>query len=583
MDSFVDIPQPSRFRIGGLFSDNNFVVPIYQRNYAWGKNEVEDFWDDLKDLIDGERSSHFFGQIVTFKNGKEEQEIIDGQQRLTTSTIFLAVIRDISLKIYQDEFRGHEETVNLESGDDLRIISRQVDKIIRGNKGGTPSLTVQHGENGEEKLPLQAFFFDLTHGTQSAREGHVTSEPMKNMQTAYHDMERKVLETVKQETRLSDRIDKLQSIFELFVNNFYIVMISAPSLQDAFTIFETLNSRGKDLKASDIIKNHLMSLMGQDNIGDANQLWSGITDKLDSNSNRITRFVRTYWAAQYKIVSEAKLYRAVSDRVKDVNQARAFLKNLNNLVELYTVLENPMAPKAHSTFFNNAGVTRRLDVLSRMRVMLYYPIVMAMYHCEYSEADILTVVNKIISVFIRHRTIINDGTNKLETGFSEIAKNIWSLEYSGVDAIIAGMNERLLKTNEETEVAFSVLSKDGGLRGAKKWTLVYLLSELYEVHYDDFDEDLYDKVFDDDNYQLVQISNAAEVGEYQTYIGNWTILEKNLVASNFKDSDRVAEQLAKSSLKGNQDLARTLQQGTWTMDDIKRRQESFADDVTLIW
>lgn len=579
MDSFVDIPQPSRFRIGGLFSDNNFVVPVYQRNYAWGQNEVEDFWEDLKDLIDGERSSHFFGQIVTYKNDREEQEIIDGQQRLTTSTIFLAVIRDIAMAMYKEHFRGSVDEVNLDSGDDLRLISRQVDKIIRGEKGVQASLMVQQGEDAS----LQEYFFSLTHGSVAAREDRVTSDPMKNMQTAYHDMARKIQETLKQETNIGAQIEKLQSIYELFVNNFYLVMISAPSLQDAFTIFETLNSRGKDLKASDIIKNHLMSLMGNDRIHEANELWRNITAKLDTSSKRITRFIRTYWAAQYRIVSEAKLYRAVSDKVKDGNQAQAFLKNLDHSVDLYTVLESPVAPKAHAEFFDNAGITQRLDILSRMNVKLYYPIVMAMNHCDYSEKDILKVVNKIMSVFIRHRTIINDGTNKLETGFSEIAKNIWSLEYAGVDAIIDGMNQRLLKSDEATETAFSVLNKDGGLRGAKKWTLVYLLSELYAVHFDDFVDGVYNKVFDDDNYQLVQISTAEEVGEYQTYIGNWTILEKNLVPSKSADSLQIASQLGKSDLKGNQVLAKQLQTEAWTIDAIKQRQNIFVNDVTLIW
>ncbi|WP_258115328.1 DUF262 domain-containing protein [Levilactobacillus yiduensis] len=579
MDSFVDIPQPSRFRIGGLFSDNNFVVPVYQQNYAWGQNEVEDFWEDLKDLIDGERSSHFFGQIVTYKNDREEQEIIDGQQRLTTSTIFLAVIRDIAMAMYKEHFRGSVDEVNLDSGDDLRLISRQVDKIIRGEKGAQASLMVQQGEDAS----LQEYFFSLTHGSVAAREDRVTSDPMKNMQTAYHDMARKIQETLKQETNIGAQIEKLQSIYELFVNNFYLVMISAPSLQDAFTIFETLNSRGKDLKASDIIKNHLMSLMGNDRIHEANELWRNITAKLDTSSKRITRFIRTYWAAQYRIVSEAKLYRAVSDKVKDGNQAQAFLKNLDHSVDLYTVLESPVAPKAHAEFFDNAGITQRLDILSRMNVKLYYPIVMAMNHCDYSEKDILKVVNKIMSVFIRHRTIINDGTNKLETGFSEIAKNIWSLEYAGVDAIIDGMNQRLLKSDEATETAFSVLNKDGGLRGAKKWTLVYLLSELYAVHFDDFVDGMYNKVFDDDNYQLVQISTAEEVGEYQTYIGNWTILEKNLVPSKSADSLQMASQLNKSDLKGNQALAKQLQTEAWTIDAIKQRQNIFVNDVTLIW
>ncbi len=66
MSSFVEIPQPSRFRMGELFKDNNFTVPMYQRNYDWESDQIVDFWDDLVDLVEGNRNSHFFGQIVTF-------------------------------------------------------------------------------------------------------------------------------------------------------------------------------------------------------------------------------------------------------------------------------------------------------------------------------------------------------------------------------------------------------------------------------------------------------------------------------------------------------------------------------------
>lgn len=579
MSAQVDLPQPSGFKIGSLFSDNRFVVPEYQRNYAWGQNEVEDFWEDLKDLIDGERDSHFFGQIVTYKNKRSEQEIIDGQQRLTTSSLFLAVIRDIAMEMYQTHFRRNVAAVNLDSGDDLRLIGRQVDGNIGGDKGRQSSLVVQLGEDAS----LQDYFFKLTHGSETARQDRVTADPMKNMQQAYHDMYRKVQETLKREVSISAQIAKLQNIYDLFVNNFYLVMISALSLQDAFTIFETLNSRGKDLKAADIIKNHVMSLMGHDHIKEANEIWRRITTKLDTSSKRITRFIRTYWAAQYRIVSEAKLYRAVSDKVRDVNQARAFLKDLDNLVDLYTVLEGPVSSKSHADFFDKVDVTQRLDIFSRLNVKLYYPVVVAMVHCSYAEEDILKVVNKMLAVFIRHRTIINDGTNKLESGFSEIAKKIWSLEYTGIDAIIAGMNQRLLKSNEATKLAFSVLSKEGGQRGAKKWTLVYLLTELYAAHFNDFADDLYGRAFDEDNYQLIQISTDDGIGEYQTYIGNWTLLEKRLAPTTFKDTAQVATQLRQSNLRGNQELARTLAQKNWTIEDIKQRQRALADEVVLIW
>lgn len=581
MSSFVEIPQPSRFRIGELFRDNNFVVPLYQRNYAWETNEIVDFWEDLLDLVKGERNSHFFGQIVTYKNDDGDQEIIDGQQRLTTSTIFMAAIRDIANKLYDDNFKGSHDDASLEAGDVLRDIRREVEKSIRGKEGNQSSLTVQHNSKNEEQN-IQTFFYNLTHGILTARSEKTNSEPKLNMQHAYKDITQWINNYLKNFDQLDKRIEKLQLIFESFFNNFYIVMISAPSRQDAFTIFETLNSRGKDLMASDIIKNHLMSLMGED-IQEGNEKWNKLTDKLDNNSDRITRFIRTYWASKKRIVPESKLYREVSSEIHTMNDSLKFLDDLDKLVDLYTVLESPMSPKSHYEFFDNKGVIERIDILSRINVKLYYPIVMAMYYKAYREDDILKAVNKIISVFIRHRTIINDGTNKLETGFSDVAHKIWNLELKNIDDINNELNEKLLPSSEATKASFTVLKKSGGQRGAKKWTLVYLLSELYSVEYDDFEDGTYPKVFNDDDYRLVQISTDSAVGDHQEFIGNWVILEKNLSKTDFKDTDDLVQRLSKSGLKGNKELARIINEFGWNQDSISKRQAAFSDDATVIW
>ncbi|MBU7527090.1 DUF262 domain-containing protein, partial [Lactiplantibacillus pentosus] len=163
MSSFVEIPNPSGFKIESLFRDNNFTVPLYQRNYAWGKDEVKDFWDDLQDIIEGKRNSHFFGQIVTFKNERGEQEIIDGQQRLTTSLIFMSAIRDIAIKLGQ-RVQGTPTDINAddEIGDTLRMIRTQVRKSIRGTKDDQPSLVVQqHVEDQYSDETLEDFFKKL--------------------------------------------------------------------------------------------------------------------------------------------------------------------------------------------------------------------------------------------------------------------------------------------------------------------------------------------------------------------------------------------------------------------------------------
>lgn len=583
MSSFVEIPQPSRFRMGELFKDNNFTVPMYQRNYDWESDQIVDFWDDLVDLVEGNRNSHFFGQIVTFKNEDGRQEIIDGQQRLTTSLIFMAVIKDIATKMYQDNFAKDTSLSDLDRGDKLRDIRNAVRKLIRGDhEGDQASLIVEQrsANNGE----LEDYFYALTHKAIEALSETSKVAPIRKMRSTYTTIHKWIENDLKLKKTLGERIDRLDNIFNSFYDKFYIVMISAPSRIDAFTIFETLNSRGKDLEVSDIIKNHLMSLLNSD-MDSANTQWQRIASAFNGDSHKISRFIRTYWAASHKVIQESKLYRAISQQITNSNDATIFLKDLDALVEIYTVLDSPISPKSHYEFFKNKLITQHLDILNRMHVMLYYPIVMAMYYRGYHEDDILKAVNKILSIFVRHRTINNEGTNVLETGFSEVAQHIWSMESNGINEIVKELNDKLLKSNDSVEANFSALSKEGGLKGPKKWTLIYLLSEIYSYLYDDFAENnLYSKVFDQDNYKLVHISSDDSLGDYKDYIGNWTILEKRLATSAEEDGSKLVDALNKSELKANHELFKSVEFGGWDPDQIRERQTDFAQNVVnQVW
>ncbi len=88
-------------KIEDLFNDNkaDFLIPDYQRPYAWTEVECGTLWDDIFSFVipeDGKKfdvaEEYFLGPIVTFKNEKGKQEIIDGQQRLTTLMLLLRVI-----------------------------------------------------------------------------------------------------------------------------------------------------------------------------------------------------------------------------------------------------------------------------------------------------------------------------------------------------------------------------------------------------------------------------------------------------------------------------------------------------------
>ena len=80
--------------IGRALLNKNLAVPLYQRSYAWEETHVIDLFQDIsKAIIDGD-SEYFLGSIVTTKNDSKRPEVADGQQRLATTTILLAAIRD---------------------------------------------------------------------------------------------------------------------------------------------------------------------------------------------------------------------------------------------------------------------------------------------------------------------------------------------------------------------------------------------------------------------------------------------------------------------------------------------------------
>lgn len=586
--SKVEIPQPATFSMDHLFEDNFFKVPMYQRNYAWENDEIDDFISDLSDIVEDEKNNHFFGQLVTFRSEDGRQEIIDGQQRLTTSLIFCAVIKEIAKSIQEKVFpksdikdQNHfHEYIELS-----KIIETVEDIIWSGNEA---TLIVQaRNKNGAN---IQKYFQELTTSVATAEiyyKNNKKVNPIEKMHNAYNRLRKAVQKKLEECKTWEGRITVLKNIFYSFTKGFYVVMLSTPDSQEAFTIFETLNSRGKDLNASDIIKNHLMSIISSRNDGtklsDVNKVWNEIAEYLNNDSAKLTKFIRTYWSARARVVSEAKLYRAVSQHILKKDEAERFLKDLRDEIELYSVLLSPRTPKGHKDYYANIKINERIDILNRMNVVLYYPIMFAMWHHRFNEKDVLQVLQKIISVFIRHRTISSKGTNVLETGFASVAQKIWSLELGTGQAVVDELNSKLLSSDKETQGYFNELQKEGGSRGAKKWTIIYLLSELYSATYDDFvNDDLYQKVFDEDKYQPAHISESKGISN-QNYLGNWTIIEKEIHLDDAKDNDGLVAQLKRSQLNANKILAHQIAENSWDDTFIEDRQTILGRKSTVIW
>lgn len=570
----IKIPQPSGLTIQMLFQQNYFSIPLYQRNYSWKKNEILDFWQDLDDLIEERRDNHFFGQIVTF-NHDNIQDLIDGQQRMTTSTIFFAVIRDLAKELQKDN-----PNLTQDARDTLRDITRNVDnRLIRGNADDQDTLTLQ--SSSESDRELQDYFYKRTHSRDiQYLDSNQKTEPMKNMDAAYDEFKHHILRSLNKETTLVERINLLDLLLTTFIEKFYIVMISAPTQRDAFIIFETLNSRGSDLKPSDIIKNHIMFLL-EDDLEQTNLMWTKISDQLNADTGRITSYIRAYWMGTHRSVTEGALYRSLSQNLTSKKDGKIFLNDLVELVHAYDVLENPWSPVANRDLFKNNNLHNEIDILEKMNVKLYYPLFLSMRKQRFDERQIAQVLHQVISTFVRHRTILNYGTNTLENGFSSAALKINNGELTTVDNINNELKKNsLLHSNSDILAAASVLSKDGGKRGQKKWSLTYLLSELSYAY---TEENYYETVFKEDNYELVHISelNNDIDTDHENRIGNWTLIEKSYQFEK-RNFDEKYQALRGSQFKGNDKLAEIFKQG-WNNDTVDARQSEMSNKINNIW
>lgn len=104
------IIQPKEFSVKNIFNDMEYVVPIYQRNYAWTKDEIEQLLNDINDIPDGFKRKYYLGSLIVNQMDKDIFEVIDGQQRLTTLYLLLSYLDDKSINKNSLRFEAREKS-----------------------------------------------------------------------------------------------------------------------------------------------------------------------------------------------------------------------------------------------------------------------------------------------------------------------------------------------------------------------------------------------------------------------------------------------------------------------------------------
>lgn len=309
-----------------VLSTGYYRIPRFQRPYSWTEENLEEFWTDT--IVDSD-ADYFIGAVIVFETGSNRFDVVDGQQRLTTLTIMLAALRDAydreSMTKLALGLHAFIERPNVEHDNEFVLQTETSYPYLHEfiQKHGQPdSPVVDRGPEEDRLQGARAFF---ANKFQKAVDS-IRNDPLG----------KEADEQTRVETALSDTRDRLLGL--------KLILVTVDGEDDAYTIFETLNSRGMNLTISDLLKNHLFRNLKQRNakVDTARDKWERIHDLFDQSSATVDTdsFIHHQWLSNHDYVSGPKLFRTIK---KEITKAKAggYLNELVADSERYRTIREP--------------------------------------------------------------------------------------------------------------------------------------------------------------------------------------------------------------------------------------------------
>jgi uncharacterized protein with ParB-like and HNH nuclease domain len=566
--------------IGEFFNqkDTIFRVPLYQREYSWSEENIENM---IEDLSSGE--TYFFGTFVLnneYYRSSKIKDIVDGQQRILTITIFFSVIRDIFL-----ELKDKQKSVQIQS----KYISDKDDD-------GKDRYKVIASNSAKD-------FFEkyIQKENNKIEEAELETKEHRKIFDSYQKIKNSVLAVLNDYETNSGKIEKLRKIRE-DLKNLELIVIEVGSEEDAFTFFETLNSRGTDLTQSDLIKNLIFKNINREN-KEIELEWQKIKDSIAADeSTEITTFIRHYWLSTRKKITEKKLFKEIKKAAKEnlIENYEKLLVELVNEANLYRMI---IAPNSSDWNKEDLDVYKSLVRIKCLSVSQSRSILLTLLRMlndkKFWKLNATSEIKKafllIENFTFCFSSISRKSPSALENIYSKFSIELHN-EYINANKHTKANIEKILKAFAKrlmdiypTETEF----KDNFVKLEYKQSskqIAFIKYILQKINYEDNTEQLFDHVTlehvlpqnPDPEWGL----SEEEIELYVNKIGNLIPLgsEYNRDASNYILPKKI-EMYSKSEIKMTKDFLLYLKDNNikWSEREINLRTIDLSQRSWEIW
>ena len=382
-----------------LNGNKQFLIPVYQRFYSWDIDQCKRLWNDIVEMQRKGKAGHFVGSIVNIAEqvmptGVQKYMIIDGQQRMTTLTLLLLVLRDYAIK------NPGDSTIN----------ARPIDNMLLKNEY----------ESGDERYKLLLTETDRDILISLVEKKPIAEGTRSRLIENYNFFANKLANKEIQPAEVYESIGKLQ-IVDITLDR---------AVDDAQAIFESLNSTGKELSESDLIRNYvLMGLAPSEQTYVYEHLWRPMEQLFvyETQGTVMDAFFRHYLTMKLsRIPKQGRVYEEFK------------LYHLN--CEFGTIRELCQDLLDYAKYYSNIVFKRNSDTdlkklyedIIDLRMEVSYPFLLKIHHdCteKLITSDELKKILKFCISYVLRRAICEIPTNSMNKTFATLKNYIRPDDY----------------------------------------------------------------------------------------------------------------------------------------------------------
>ena len=543
-----------------------YKIPEFQRDFSWKKEHWEDLWQDLTDVYEGVEEQHYMGAIV-LQNTTDKKKfiIVDGQQRITTLSLFILAIAKHLKDLVEKNVDPYRNEERLKKILDTYTGEKSLSDLYRKSK-----LTLN--ENNDSFYQSRILEFKEPDNYTKLRD---SEKLLYDAFKFFHESIGAYFKTISGEV--------LGEFLEKTLDGLMFIQITVDDDISAYTVFETLNARGVELTTTDLLKNYLFAIVAS--LGKTGsefkilkENWQQIVDTV--GLKKFPTFLRFYLNSKQEIVRKERLFKEIKKQVNNPREAIELIDVLKKTAYLYAAILNPN-DDFWSEYSNQKEIRQSLSELRLFNVTQPIPLIFAVN--ETKKEWLPKLLKMLVSISFRYNVIGKLNPNLMEKVYNKIAIKLYKGSLSSLSEIKELLRE--VYVNDDTFVNVfksKEIPTSGRNKNLVKYILTKIENQIASKEYNFIDSSFTIEHILPENYDEEWnnfFSNEAQ--KYIYRLGNYTLLEekknRNIGRKSFEEK-KIIYKTSQYKLTHNE-----LRYDEWNIASLNNYQNKLAKYAKSIW